>query len=121
MPVNRKYPLAELMAACEFYCDTRQRRLTFEYLLIADVNDGLDQADRLGVMARRLQAKVNLIPYNPVPGLPWNRPDHGRSKLFRHTVRRHGVTVTLRTEKGTDINAACGQLRLKHHRQEVGV
>ncbi len=114
MPVNRKYRLAELIGACEYYCQTKQRRLTLEYILIADVNDAIEEAHRLGALASRLQAKVNLIPYNPVVGLSWKPPDHARCEIFRQTLRRQGVTATLRMEKGTEISAACGQLRLQH-------
>jgi 23S rRNA (adenine2503-C2)-methyltransferase len=114
MPVNRKYPLKDLIAACDYYCHTKQRMMTFEFILIDDVNDSLDQAHKLGALARRLSAKVNLIPYNPVEGLPWKRPDRSRCKMFAHTLKSHGITATLRMEKGTDINAACGQLRLQH-------
>lgn len=117
MPINRKYPLEELLAACEYYCQTKERMLTFEYVLIDGVNDTLEQAHKLGAMARRLHAKVNLIPYNPVEGLPWKRPDRDRCKMFQHTLKSHGIAATLRTEKGTDINAACGQLRLQTERR----
>ena len=90
--------------------------LTFEYILIDGINDSLEQAHKLGALVRKLPAKVNLIPYNPVEGLPWNRPGRDRCKMFQHTLRGHGVNATLRTEKGTDINAACGQLRLQQDR-----
>ena len=113
MPVTRKYALKELLAACDYYVNTRKRMLTFEFILIENVNDSLEQAHKLGAIARRLHAKVNLIPYNPVAGLPWQRPDRDRCKMFQHTLKSHGVESTLRTEKGTDINAACGQLRLQ--------
>jgi 23S rRNA (adenine2503-C2)-methyltransferase len=116
MPVNRKHPLAELTDACDYYANTKKRMMTFEYILIAGVNDALDQAHKLGALARRLHAKVNLIPYNPVDGLEWQRPGRDRCKMFQHTVQQHEVAVTLRTEKGTDINAACGQLRLQTER-----
>ena len=116
MPVNKKYPLKELLAACDYYANTRKRMMTFEYILIDGVNDSLEQAHKLGAIARRLRAKVNLIPYNPVEGLPWKRPDRDRCKMFQHTLQSHDVTSTLRMEKGTDINAACGQLRLQHEK-----
>jgi 23S rRNA (adenine2503-C2)-methyltransferase len=120
MPVNKKYPLPELLAACDYYANTKKRMMTFEYILIEGVNDSLDQAHKLGAIAKRLRAKVNLIPYNPVEGLPWKRPERDRCKMFQHTLKSHGVTSTLRMEKGTDINAACGQLRLKEAQTEVG-
>lgn len=114
MPVNKKHPLKELLDACDYYVNTKKRMMTFEYILIESVNDSLEQAHKLGAAARRLRAKVNLIPCNPVEGLPWKRPDRDRCKMFQHTLQTHGVTSTLRLEKGTDINAACGQLRLQH-------
>jgi 23S rRNA (adenine2503-C2)-methyltransferase len=116
MPVNKKHPLKELLAACDYYVNTKKRMMTFEYILIDGINDTLEQAHKLGAIARRLHAKVNLIPYNPVEGLLWRRPDRDRCKMFQHTLKSHGITSTLRTEKGTDINAACGQLRLQHER-----
>jgi 23S rRNA (adenine2503-C2)-methyltransferase len=116
MPVNKKHPLKELLAACDYYVNTKKRMMTFEYILIDGVNDSLEQAHKLGAIARRLRAKVNLIPYNPVEGLPWKRPERDRCKMFQHTLQSHGITSTLRIEKGTDINAACGQLRLQHER-----
>jgi len=116
LPVNKKYPLAELLAACDYYVNTKKRMMTFEYILIDGVNDSLEQAHQLGAIARRLHAKVNLIPYNPVEGLPWRRPERDRCKMFQHTLKSHGITTTLRLEKGTDIDAACGQLRLKKER-----
>ena len=116
MPVNKKYPLKELLAACDYYVHTKKRLMTFEYILIAGLNDTDEQAEALGKLAGKLRAKVNLIPYNPVEGLPWQRPGPEVCRHFQHLVERHHVTTTLRTEKGTDINAACGQLRLQHER-----
>ncbi len=116
MPVNKKFPLHELIEACEFYTKVKGRMLTFEYILIENVNDSLDQAEKLMHLARRVHAKVNLIPYNPVEGFLWRRPDRDRCKMFQHILRRAGIAATLRTEKGTDINAACGQLRLQHEK-----
>ncbi len=116
MPVNRKYPLHDLLAACEYYVKTRRRILTFEYILLRGVNDTPDQARHLAVMARRLRAKVNLIPYNPVEELPWTRPAPDRCRAFQCILEQENVSSTLRTEKGTDIHAACGQLRLQSER-----
>ncbi|MBM3858309.1 MAG: 23S rRNA (adenine(2503)-C(2))-methyltransferase RlmN [Verrucomicrobia bacterium] len=116
MPINRKFPLKELMAACEYYAQVKGKMLTFEYILIENVNDMIEQAHKLAGMARRVHAKVNLIPYNPVEGLPWQRPDRDRCKVFQHVLRQAGISATLRIEKGTDIAAACGQLRLQHER-----
>jgi len=117
MPVNRKYPLKDLAAACEYYQKQKGRMITFEYILIAGVNDALDQIPSLAALARRLHAKVNLIPYNTVEGLPWQRPDERVCEGFLVALERSGVTATLRREKGHDIDAACGQLRLKTERE----
>ena len=117
MPVNRKYPLRELTAACEYYQQKRGRMITFEYVLIAGVNDGLDQVKPLAALARRLKAKVNLIPYNRVEGLPWERPGEEAQEAFFKALEKQKVTATLRREKGGDIDAACGQLRLKTERE----
>jgi 23S rRNA (adenine2503-C2)-methyltransferase len=117
MPVNKKYPLRELTAACEYYQQKKGRMITFEYILIAGVNDGLDEVKPLATLARRLNAKVNLIPYNQVEGLPWQRPEEERQEAFLKTLEAEKVTATLRREKGHDIDAACGQLRLKTERE----
>jgi 23S rRNA (adenine2503-C2)-methyltransferase len=117
MPVNRRYPLNELTAACEYYQRKRDRMITFEYILIAGVNDGLDQVKPLGALARRLNAKVNLIPYNSVEGLPWERPNEAAQEAFLRALEKEKVTATLRREKGGDIDAACGQLRLRTERE----
>jgi 23S rRNA (adenine2503-C2)-methyltransferase len=114
MPVNKKYPLKDLLAACRYYRETSGRIMTFEYILIDGVNDGLEQARRLATIAHRLGAKVNLIPYNPVDGLPWKRPENDRCRAFRRVLEENDVRATLRMEKGTEISAACGQLRLQH-------
>jgi 23S rRNA (adenine2503-C2)-methyltransferase len=113
MPVNRKYPLAELVTACEEYQARKGRMITLEYILIAGVNDAAEQVKPLAALAKRLFAKVNLIPYNRVAGLPWERPSRQVCEQFLRALQRQGVRATLRREKGGDIDAACGQLRLK--------
>ena len=117
MPVNRKYPLQQLIAACEEYQGRKGRMLTFEYILIAGVNDSIEQAKPLAALARRLFAKVNLIPYNQVEGLSWKRPDEETQEKFLAALAKQKVIATLRREKGHDIDAACGQLRLKTERE----
>jgi 23S rRNA (adenine2503-C2)-methyltransferase len=113
MPVNRKYNLASLIEACVYFTEKKKQRLTFEYILIESVNDQNEQAAALGALAVRLKAKVNLIPYNRVEGLPWKRPSLNRQQAFLRTLERSGVDATIRREKGHDIDAACGQLRLQ--------
>ncbi len=117
MPVNRKHPLQELVAACEYYQQRKGKLLTLEYILIAGVNDSPDQAKPLAALARGLKAKVNLIPYNAVDGLPWERPGEATQKTFLAALEKQKVSATLRHEKGGDIDAACGQLRLKTERE----
>ena len=117
MPVNRKYPLKELVAACEDYQGQKGRMLTFEYILIANLNDSPEQAKELAALSKRLFAKVNLIPYNKVEGLPWERPADEVCEAFLAALERQKVKATLRREKGGDIDAACGQLRLKTERE----
>jgi 23S rRNA (adenine2503-C2)-methyltransferase len=118
MPINRKYNLEMLLSACDYYAGRRKQRLTFEYILIAGVNDADDQAYLLAEHARRLSAKVNLIPYNTVEDLPWSRPSYNRQEKFLSILRAHKIAATLRREKGHDIDAACGQLRLQTRRNE---
>ena len=117
MPVNRKYPLEELISACEAYQQAKGRMIWVEYILIDGVNTGPEQVEALSCLAKRLQCKVNLIPYNPVDGIELKRPSDETVARFRDGLHHLGVRVTVRTEKGTDIDAACGQLRLKSEKK----
>lgn len=117
MPINRKFPLEKLAEACETYQRHKGKMITLEYILIAGVNDGLDQAPSLATLARRLHAKVNLIPYNRVEGLPWERPSESAQEAFLEALAGQKARATLRREKGHDIDAACGQLRLRKSRE----
>ena len=117
MPINRRSNLEPLLAACDYYVRNKKQRLTFEYILIENVNDSPEQARRLGRMARQLDAKINLIPYNTVHGLPWSRPSPKQQELFLSILRQQDAAATLRREKGHDIDAACGQLRLQTKRE----
>src|SRR4051812_1108958 len=118
MPVNRKYDLTTLLAACDYYASRKKQRIYFEYILIAGVNDSEEQAHLLAGHARRIGARINLIPYNTVAGLEWTRPSRETQERFVSIVRSHDVVATLRREKGHDIDAACGQLRLQTKRAE---
>lgn len=111
MPVNRRYPLSELFAACAEWNQHRRQKITFEYILIEGVNDSTDDARALANKARLLHAKVNLIPYNTVDGLDWRRPAECIQEAFLGILLDRGIQATLRREKGHDIEAACGQLR----------
>jgi 23S rRNA (adenine2503-C2)-methyltransferase len=116
MPVNRKYNLSVLLDACRYFTSRKKQRITFEYILIAQVNDSDEQARQLAKHARVLEAKINLIPYNKVEGLDWTQPSLDRQKKFLAVLRSADVRATLRREKGDDIAAACGQLRLQTER-----
>jgi 23S rRNA (adenine2503-C2)-methyltransferase len=123
MPVNKAYPLAKLIPAVREFSEKHGRMVTLEFILIQDINDSLDQARALRSIALDLHAHVNLIPYNTVEGLPWKRPSITRQEKFADVLRAARVSVTLRREKGHDIDAACGQLRLKTEKEravEVG-
>lgn len=118
MPVNRKYNLDTLWDACAFFAQRKKQRITFEYILIDQLNDTKEQAVLLATHAKRFGAKVNLIPCNEVEGLPWARPSVHRQEAFLHILESHRVSATIRREKGGDIEAACGQLRLQVKRAQ---
>lgn len=119
MPVNKAFPLEKLIPAIRTFSEKHGRMVTLEFILIADVNDSLDQAVGLRDIARDLHAHVNLIPYNTVEGLPWKRPSITRQEKFADVLRDARISVTLRREKGHDIDAACGQLRLKTEKERA--
>ncbi|MDR7429187.1 MAG: 23S rRNA (adenine(2503)-C(2))-methyltransferase RlmN [Armatimonadota bacterium] len=114
VPINRRYPIRDLLEACQEYTALTGRRVTFEYVLLEGVNDTPDHARRLAERLQGLLAHVNLIPWNPVPSLPYRRPGPERVRQFARIVRAKGVPVTVRVERGVDILAACGQLREAH-------
>jgi 23S rRNA (adenine2503-C2)-methyltransferase len=112
MPINRKYPLRALMEACRAYQQETERRITFEYALMRDLNDSLEDARLLGDLLKDMHALVNLIPLNEVQGIPFHRSRKDRVARFAQILETYGLKVTIRRERGTDIAAACGQLRL---------
>ena len=113
MPVNRKFPVAQLFDALRIWNSKKNQKITLEYILIDGVNADLEHAQILAKRAASIRAKVNLIPYNTVEGLEWIRPSDASCKDFKSVLSNAGVSATLRLEKGHDIDAACGQLRLK--------
>ena len=113
---NERYPLDELFDSLRYFAERKKQRITFEYILIDGVNDDLRQAELLAKRARSMRAFVNLIPYNTVEGLEWKRPDEPTQDRFADVLRNEGIMTTLRREKGHDIDAACGQLRLKEEK-----
>lgn len=114
MPINRKWPLDQLMPALHHYVKTTGKRLTIEYILLAGVNDQPSHAHALGVLLQGLKCNVNLIPYNPIgDGYGYKRPSGNAIHRFREIVSGYGKKVTIRVERGVDIAAACGQLANK--------
>lgn len=114
MPISRKYPIDELMKAVKYYEQTAGRRVTFEYILLKGINDSTDNARELTKLIKGTLAYVNLIPYNPVNEMKYQRSDEKSVHNFMDTLMKLGVNVTVRKEFGTDIDAACGQLRAKN-------
>jgi 23S rRNA (adenine2503-C2)-methyltransferase len=113
MPVDKKWPIADLLEACRAFPLKARRRITFEYVLLAGVNDSDDDARRLVLLVRDLRAKVNLIPFNPHPLSPFARPSDDRVESFRAILDRGHVSCFVRTTRGLDIDAACGMLGAK--------
>jgi 23S rRNA (adenine2503-C2)-methyltransferase len=111
MPINKKHPLKELVAAVKAFVKKTKRGVTFEYVLIRDVNDSEKDALALSKLTQGIRCKINLIPYNPVPDLPYQRPSEEKILAFRDYLYPRAPAVTLRRSKGEDILAACGQLR----------
>ena len=110
VPPNRKYPLAEIIAACRRFPLAKRSRITFEYVLLDGVNDSPDDARRLVRLLSGIRAKVNLIPLNPAPGIPYDRPPDARVDRFAQILADRHLTVSVRKSRGQDIRAACGQL-----------
>ncbi|MFA5111907.1 MAG: 23S rRNA (adenine(2503)-C(2))-methyltransferase RlmN, partial [Desulfobaccales bacterium] len=110
MPINRRYPLAELLAACRAFPLPRHRRITFAYVLLDGINDSPDQARRLARLLRGFRAKINLIPFNRHPRLPYGPPPEARTLEFQEILREANYTAMIRESRGQEIGAACGQL-----------
>jgi 23S rRNA (adenine2503-C2)-methyltransferase len=120
VPVNRKYPIADIIEACRRFPPARRGRITFEYVLLAGVNDAPDDARRLAALVQDLRVKVNLIPLNPAAGIPFERPSDERIDAFGRTLAERGVTVMVRKSRGRDIRAACGQLAVEGLKKSAG-
>lgn len=119
VPINRTYPLDALMEACHRYVDATRRRVSFEWAMIDGVNDRFEDAERLARLATPLRAHVNLIPLNPTPGYAVRGSSGNRVRAFTAELERRGVNVTVRDTRGTEIDAACGQLRAGHEATPV--
>ena len=114
MPINRKYPIEKLLEACRLFPLTGGRRITFEYVLLKNVNDSNEDARRLAKLLRPIKSKINLIPFNSHEGCPFQRPDEDAIVRFQNILIDRNYTVIIRRSKGQDISAACGQLRARH-------
>jgi 23S rRNA (adenine2503-C2)-methyltransferase len=110
MPVNKTYPLDELLGACRTFPLPARRRITFEYVLLAGVNDAPQHARELAKRLHGIRCKVNLIVFNPFPGAPYERPSDRAVEIFNETLAGRGITATVRKSRGQDVFAACGQL-----------
>jgi len=110
LPINHKYPLDELMEACKEYTQKTRRRITFEWALIRDVNDSVQQARKLGELIQDMLAHVNVIPLNPTQGYEGQATTRERAEAFQAELARHHITCTIRVRRGIDIQAGCGQL-----------
>jgi 23S rRNA (adenine2503-C2)-methyltransferase len=120
VPINRKYGVAEVIDACKRFPLRRRNRITFEYVLLAGVNDSVDDARRLSKLLAGMKAKVNIIPLNAAAGIPFDRPSDAQIDLFAKTLAEHGTSVSVRKSRGRDIRAACGQLIVEGQTRSPG-
>ncbi|WFA09812.1 23S rRNA (adenine(2503)-C(2))-methyltransferase RlmN [Tissierella sp. Yu-01] len=111
MPIAKRYSIAELMKACKYYGESTKRRLTFEYTLIENINDGENELKELSRLLKDINAHVNLIPLNPIKEYPEERPNKEHVERFQYNLLKRNIPVTIRREMGSDISASCGQLR----------
>lgn len=121
MPENRRYPIAEVLAATDTYFARTGRRVTYEFLLIGGLNDGDDEAARLADLVHLHPGHVNLIPLNPVTEFPYDAPDRGRVLGFQQALQGFGVNATVRRTLGQEVDAACGQLRRRYDKHGAPV
>ena len=118
MPVANRYSIVELMQACSYYFETTGRRISFEYSLVSGVNDTIEDAVRLSVLAKRVSAHINLIPVNPIKERDYRRGSRDEILAFKNKLEKNGINVTIRREMGQDIDGACGQLRRRKLTEE---
>jgi 23S rRNA (adenine2503-C2)-methyltransferase len=123
VPINRKYPVRDLVDSAQAYADKTGRRVSYEWVMLAGVNDTERDAKELGALLARKLAHVNLIPFNPVDGTPYNAPDRASIRAFKLMVEAQGLNVTVRDTRGREADAACGQLheRVMRDKQTAGV
>ncbi|HEX4347256.1 MAG TPA: 23S rRNA (adenine(2503)-C(2))-methyltransferase RlmN, partial [Vicinamibacterales bacterium] len=120
VPLNTKYGIAEIIAACKRFPLTKRRRITFEYVLLAGVNDSAEDARKLAKLLTGVKSKVNLIPLNAAAGIPFERPSDQAIDRFAKTLADRGLTVSVRKSRGRDIRAACGQLIVEGQKKPAG-
>jgi len=111
MPINRRYPLKKLLEACRRFPLRPRTRITFEYVMLEGINDSSQDAKRLLKILKGIPSKINLIPLNEAPGIPFKRPSEQKIKQFQEILMEGGLTAIVRTSKGAEISAACGQLQ----------
>jgi 23S rRNA (adenine2503-C2)-methyltransferase len=119
MPVNRRYPLNRVLTLCRNFPLRRRIRITFEYVLVEGINDSSQDAKRLLRILKGIPSKINLIPLNEAPEIPFKRPSEERVRWFQEILMEGGLTAIVRNSKGREISAACGQLRGKSLEQDV--
>ena len=120
VPLNRRYPIAEIIEACRRFPLKRRSRITFEYVLLAGINDAPDDARRLARLLAGVKSKVNLIPLNAAAGIPFERPSDEVVDRFAKVLADRGLVVSVRKSRGRDIRAACGQLIVEGQKRSPG-
>ena len=111
VPINKKYPIAELLDACKYYIkDDKRRKITFEYVMLSGINDSVEEAHELAKLLEDIPSKVNLIPFNPFPNTQYKRSSNNAIHRFTDVLKEAGLVTTTRKTRGDDIDAACGQL-----------
>ena len=120
MPIANKYELSEVLEACDDYYKQTGRRVTFEYSLVAGVNDGPDDVKELTGILKHRNCHLNLIPVNPIKERDFKKPDSKKAMEFQNKLEKNGINVTIRRERGSDIDGACGQLRRRHAAKSEG-
>jgi 23S rRNA (adenine2503-C2)-methyltransferase len=118
--LNRKYGVADIIAACKRFPLSKRSRITFEYVLLAGVNDRPEDARKLAKLLSDVKSKVNLIPLNPAPGIPFERPSDTAVDQFAQILAERGLVVSVRKSRGRDIRAACGQLMVEGRKRSPG-
>lgn len=119
MPIAKKYTIAEVLDACRYYFDKTGRRITFEYSLVALVNDNIDEAEKLAALIKDMNCHVNLIPVNPIKERDYKKSSIKNINAFKNYLEKYGINVTIRREMGSDIQGACGQLRKSYIEDET--